>query len=228
MDGNGYAIYATACDTTFENNEVVRARGGAIQIYVSGGHAVERPIIRNNYVHEMTVSSDPSYGSLCFGIAINGADARIDHNILDLSGCATAASGSGISTGYAHPTSGNSNIHHNIIYAARSASIQLGVFTSGGTTGNAVMNNILVESLSGIAIELANDSQVTASHNKIAGALTDCTVSTTNFAHRAGSPCIDAGTPLAGFAYNGSAPDQGPFETAAAPAPAAPTNLVIR
>lgn len=210
-DGNGYAIYANACDTVFEHNEVTSARGGAIQIYQDSPFSVDRPIIRYNYIHNMQISTQSGFIGYCFGIALDGANSQIHHNVLDMTGCASANSGDAIATGYGN-TAGNVTINHNLIYGARSNGISLGVFTTGGTSGNSVKNNIILGS-GGAPIMPYNGSTSTTTNNKTTGAITDCTVSTSNFTHKSNSTCIDAGSAIANETYDGVAPDIGPFET---------------
>lgn len=209
-DGSGYAIYANACDTVFEHNEVANARSGAIQIYQDSPFSVDRAVIRYNYIHDMEVATQAGYAGLCFGIAVDGANVQIDHNIMDMSGCANANSGDAIGTGYGN-TNGIATITHNLIYKPRSNGISVGIFTPGGVAGTVIKNNIILGA-AGPAIRLYEGSTSIAANNKTAGALTDCTVSLTNFVQKANSSCIDAGAVISGQSYNGPAPDIGPFE----------------
>lgn len=209
-DGGGYAIYSNACDTVFEHNEVTNARSGAIQIYQDSPFSVDRAVIRYNYIHDMEVATQPGFEGLCFGIAVDGANVQIDHNIMDMSGCANAKSGDAIGTGYGN-TNGVATITHNLIYKPRSNGVSVGIFTPGGITGTVIKNNIILGS-AGPAIMHYEGSTSIAANNKTTGALTDCTVSLTNFVQKANSSCIDAGTVTSDQSYNGSAPDIGPFE----------------
>ncbi len=210
-DGMGYAIYANACDTIFEYNDISNARGGAIQIYADSPLSIDRAIIRHNTIRNMEVSTQSGFTGYCFGIAVDGANVQIHRNILDMSNCASANSGDGIGTGYGN-SAGTAVITHNIVYKARSNAISLGIFTTGGVAGNLVKNNILL-GMAGPAIMLYNGSTSNSSNNKTTGAITDCTVSTSDFSQKAGSTCIDAGAILeGGESYSGAAPDIGPFE----------------
>jgi hypothetical protein len=119
-------------------------------------------------------------------------------------------------------TSGNNSVRtkyfNNLVYNNNNA----GISVKGNNSE--VKNNVVFGHLNEVTV--AAGITVTQSNNACAAgdscgttgkltiaALTDCTVSTSNFTQKAGSLCINAGVANAGFLYNGSAPDIGAYET---------------
>lgn len=99
---------------------------------------------------------------------------------------------------------------------------------TGVASGSVVRNNILFGHGTEISV-VPNTANVTRSHNACAAAdqsqcspdgggvtisaLTTCTMSAADFhPHAPPNPCIDAGTPITGHAYNGAKPDIGAYE----------------
>ena len=191
-DGCGYGIYDNADDVTVENNEIYGGKCGGLQIYADSFTAA-RPIIRNNYIHDIAKATQANVLNLCFGIAVNGTDAQVYNNILDGSGCGAGASGNGIDAGYS--TSNVLKAYNNIIYGWPGYGIDYGKFAT--TTGNEAINNLIVGNGGTIANTSANGSSITNTTNRTTGSITDCTGTLPDFTHKSDSACIDAGTTIA-------------------------------
>lgn len=191
-DGCGYGIYDNADDVTIENNEIFGGKCGGVQVYADSFPA-DRPLIRNNYIHDIAKATQANVLNLCFGIAVNGADAVAYNNILDGSGCGGGASGDGIDAGY--QTSNVLKAYNNIIYGWAGYGINYGHFAT--TTGNLATNNLIVGNGGTIANASSNGSSITNTTNRTTGSITDCTGTLPDFTHKVGSACIDAGTSVA-------------------------------
>ena len=215
-DGCGYGLYSNASNVTFEHNEVFGGKCGGVQIYADD-FAVDNPIIRANYIHDIAKATQANVLNLCFGIAVNGANAKVYNNIVDGAGCAGGGAGDGISAGYR--TTNVLLAYNNIIVNWNGYGINHGLFAT--TSGSEAKNNIILSNTSGsIGNASANGSSITTATNKTTGSLTDCTVSTSDFTHKTGSSCLDVGTTVATVAddYIGTSRpqngiyDQGPYE----------------
>jgi hypothetical protein len=220
-DGNGYCIYLTANDVTIERNECYDVRGGFMQVYESSSNASgftrsDRAIIRYNYMHDVLLP-DPSTGiNSCFGIAIDGLDDQVYGNIIvDTNGVCNKGIMHGFKSG------GNNNKIFNNLVTRFGRGVSMNSFVLN--TGHVVANNHLVGNGTNQCDARGNDAQggctqtstaeVTFTTNRTTGVIGDCVTSYTDPRPIAGSSCINQGTAQAGFSYNGSAPDQGPWES---------------
>lgn len=102
----------------------------------------------------------------------------------------------------------NNSAYNNTIYDVS----YYGIRVAASHTGVIYRNNHIASAALGATFADSGGSAITSSNNRTTGAITDCTVSTSNFTQKAGSACIDAGLNV-GFPFNGSAPDIGAFET---------------
>jgi len=206
-DGCGYALYSNAPNTTFQNNEVFGGKCGGLQIY-SDEYAVDNAVVRNNYFHDIAKATQVSVLNLCFGVAVNGANALVYNNIIDGAGCAGGGAGDGISAGYRA-----TNVllaYNNTVVNWNGYGINYGLFAT--TSGNEAKNNILLNNASGtIGNASANGSSITSTTNRTTGAVTDCQTSLSDPHQIVASPCIDAGTTVAAVTddYFGTARPQG-------------------
>jgi hypothetical protein len=198
---NGYGVYYEGDNFVMEHTEIYNVNGAALQIFdFDTGRSSHTPKIRYNYFHDITEAPRSTGNPQCFGVALDGNDAEVHHNVLEGSTCDRLY---GISS-----AGQRAKIFNNIILNFFGAPIQF----SGATTGNVASNNIMLGNGNSNNISNLNGATISESTNKKTGALTDCTPSTSTYTHKAGSSCIDAGTDI-GFTFNGSAPDQGAFET---------------
>lgn len=191
-DGCGYGIYDNADDVTVEYNEVYGGKCGGVQIY-SDSFPADNPIVRYNYFHDIAKATQASVLNLCFGVAVNGANAQVYNNIIDGSGCGGGASGDGIMAGF--ETTNVLKAYNNIIYGWAGYGISYGLFAT--TSGNLATNNLIVGNGGTIANVSANGSSITNTTNRTTGSITDCTGTLPDFTHKVGSSCIDAGTSVA-------------------------------
>lgn len=220
-DGTGYGIYSTQNNPTVEHNEIYSFKGFAIHIYSDFG-PVNNPIIRYNYIHDALRGRQTTTYIPCGGIIVNGSGSIVHRNVIDLSTCESDSdtSSPGIVVGY--NTAAAADITHNLIYRSRGYGIRIGSTPTGATT---IYNNILFGNIvAAVSISPSFTGSVTYTHNACEStatcttsnkttisAITDITASTSNFTHKSASSGIDVGKVLSG-AYNGSAPDLGPFE----------------
>ncbi len=206
-DGFGYALYSSCEDTLVEGNDI-SGRGGGIQVHDdNAGVIIPRPILRNNYIHNIAPGNQSGLSGVCVGIgAIDGPDAQIYNNVLDGTACnALAGAHSGISVGYNPGGAHNAQIYNNTLYNWSSDGIQIGIF---GAANNAlVKNNIIVGSVNPIIVYsgtgLVTDRNACTSATNcgtnavVISDLLACVTSTTNFAlHVLPNPCVDAGATI--------------------------------
>jgi hypothetical protein len=205
-----HGAYLQGTDTLFEYNYVhdTRGLGMGLQCYKSGATDASRCIVRYN-----RFIANPN------GMVLDGPDDQVYNNII--------ANGTdiGIKCGYPEGGTGcvRAQIHNNTIYNNTHEGIYIGLFGAG--TDAVVKNNIVINNSSQVfvaggvtGVVQANNACKTADSCGTTGKLTialltTCTVSTSDFTLKSGATCIDAGTALTGFSYNGSAPDIGAFET---------------
>jgi hypothetical protein len=204
-DGNGYSIYYNGDNLVFEHNVCGRNRGGCVHAFAEGTPNADNAIIRYNWITGVQTST----ASECFGMVTDGTPSQIYGNILDGSSCSGVGNSYGIWT-----IAGSASIYNNLIYEWNGAGIQV---TS--TSGTVARNNILFGNTSGIS------GAITSTHNACTAAttcgsskititaLTDITVSTSDFRHKAGSLGINAGTTSIGTRACNGVCDLGPFET---------------
>jgi len=229
-DGNGYAAYLNANDVIFEGNTVTNTRGEAtVQVIQSGAGQSDRPIIRSNYIEFFNVSTQANHFG-CGGIAVDGIDAQVYNNIL-VSG--PACTNGAINHGYSAIGPIRLIAVNNVIFGG-AIGIQYGLFAT--TSGDIILNNHIVGTSTPI-INQGGSSGATVSNNRTTGAITDCTVSTTDYHLKSGSnPCVDAGTTVATVTIDyggarrpqGSAYDIGPYEQQSGVLLAAPQNLKVQ
>lgn len=201
--GTGFygIYYNNGNDGLIEGNIIENTPGGGIQSYPN---ATQRVIIRRNVVKN-TGKTCPN--SDAFGVVLsNTTNAEVYNNVIYDMG----ETGVGTGTAVGIRIKGNvvnAKIYKNTIYDIKNYGIYIDNATA---TGTRLQNNHVVGNGTNLLNVGTGTIQTT---NRTTGSITDCTVSTSNFTHKAASSCIDAGTALSGFSYNGSAPDQGAFET---------------
>lgn len=192
-DGCGYGIYSNASKVKFRFNQVFGGKCGGAQIYADD-FAVDDSEVQGNYFHDIAKATQANVLNLCFGVAVNGANARVWNNIIDGAGCAGGGAGDGISAGYRA-----TNVllaYNNIIVNWNGYGINHGLFVT--TSGSEAKNNIILNNVSGsIGNASANGSSITTATNKTTGVLTDYIVSSSDFHQKPGSTTIDAGTTVA-------------------------------
>ena len=191
-DGCGYGAYDNADNVTFEHNEVSGGKCGGVQIY-SDSFPADNSIVRYNYFHDIAKATQANVLNLCFGVAVNGANAQVYNNIIDGSGCGVGASGDGIMAGF--DTTNVLKAYNNIIYGWAGYGINYGLFAT--TSGNLATNNLVVGNGGTIVNASANGSSITSTTNRTTGSITDCTGTLPDYTHKIGSSCLDAGTTVA-------------------------------
>jgi hypothetical protein len=207
--GRWYGLYIH--DTTnvlIQNTEIYRNPGGGIQAYPGPNAGL---VITNNYVHDNNMCNpNGGFG----GILLQGSNTSpiiarnlIVNNGSDFrSGAATGIMVNGTTTG--------AQLYNNTVYGNGGSNggygIELGN-NGSAPTGTIITNNHVVGNVTGQIHSTAGSSTQTT--NRTTVTITDCTVSTSNFVHKAGSSCLNAGTAISGFPFNGAAPDQGRYET---------------
>lgn len=200
-----YGIYVPSGDSIIiEHNEVYNNPGGGAQFYNDSSVQLTNFIARFNYFHDNNSCSNSDIGGVLVGGFNHGA--IIHHNVITNNGSDAA---SGDSHGLIIQ-SGVDNVLalNNTIYGNKG----IGIFIKNtGSVGSILQNNHVIGNIAGQISNLG--ASTTQTTNRSTGSITDCTPSTSVFTHKAGSSCINAGTIRSGYAYNGSAPDQGAFET---------------
>jgi hypothetical protein len=209
-----HGVYNQATDVTIKNNYAHDLRGD--------GYCYQSAHSGNDFGTGMTdrvrITHNRCLNSTTNGIVIDAPSGVVAYNII------ANVSLNGIFVGYGDSGGSgatNAKIVNNLVYNLAGTGIANGVGGGNGGVGNVIANNIIFATSS--AILVGSGSSVT---NKTAGAITDCTVSTSDFTQKSGSSCINAGTAQTGFAFNGAAPDQGPFETFGCSAAVATGNSV--
>lgn len=219
--GNRYGIYNTQNNVTIDRVNFYDFKGYAIHNYSDFG-PVNNATISRNYIHGAAMSTQSGYAASCTGVITNGSGTVVTRNVIDLSTCEAGAdvgSSHGIWVGF--QASASVIATHNLIYAPRGHGLRIG----SSPTGAQVFQNNIVFGQAGSAISNGSSAVVTNTHNACAAsancatsnkitiaALTSITVSLTDFTHKVGSLGIDQGV-IRGDAFNGAAPDLGPFET---------------
>ncbi|MDK2743071.1 MAG: right-handed parallel beta-helix repeat-containing protein [Nitrospira sp. BO4] len=196
---------STVRRNTVYSNECVGIRVGNSGT-VGGGQASDN-IVELNYTHTNgtakglsgTASCSSSSAGILIGDQRNVARYNVSYN--------NAGQGLRIFPLTGTTTTANNALYNNTSYANVSHGIQ--IFTNAQSS--IVRNNHSIGN--GGSQYTDSGTGTTASNNRTTGSITDCTVSTSVFTQKAGSSCIDQGSTLTGYAYNGSAPDQGAFET---------------
>lgn len=203
---NSNGIYAEAVVNSVLRGNVVDANeAGGIRVYNSSatGTSSTGNIIERNITHSQVA-----------GIIIADQNNTVRYNI----SYNNSSYGIWFYSGTSEGSSGHV-AYHNLAY-----NNGVGIQIDGTVSGTIVKNN-LVTGNSGVEI-VNGGSGSTITHNACTSAencgstgkveiaaLTDCTVSTSDFTHKSGSSCIDVGTSISGLSFN-VAPDIGPFETA--------------
>lgn len=211
VGGNRYYgsyVYSGTTDLIMEYNEVYNTAGGYFQI---GGQA----IVRYNYYHDNAYCGTTSFGG---NFMVGSRGSQFYNNIVISSGSAPGANSaiSGLQLFNTHDIL----VRNNIFYDNPNGAIDV---TNSDASGHICENNIIVENGGATIRGPGSCTQIT---NKTTGVINDYTVSTTNFTLKSGSPCINFGTARSGFAYNGSAPDCGAFESIPAPTASITENKV--
>jgi hypothetical protein len=211
-----HGFYPVKCiDCLIEKNYFYSNHAYAIHIN-SASNAVTGMVIRYNLLEGRKATSGTS-----FGIFVDDAsDTLIYRNIILTKGGATGTQTGCIQLG---SNAVRTLVYHNLCYGTGSG---IGFQISGNATNSSVINNIWNNITAASTFDLQAGSGTTGNGNlcpsndaDISGA---CDVNTTTpgfvsagttFSLAAGAAAIDAGVAIAGYSYNGSLPDIGPFET---------------
>lgn len=220
IDGNGYGVYAGADDAIVENNNIHDTYGqGGQFLWAPKTGGARRSIFRYNYVHDV-IKATISTVNGCLGWAVSGGDIEIYGNVFDMTSCSSEPS---LSTGISllGTNASNTKIHNNMFIGTSDEVIYVGPF--GTSTGATIYNNVM-DFTAGVAIRTANSSTYTATYNAcrtadncatankiVITALTDITVSTSDFRHKATSLGLNAGTSVSTRTCVGAC-DLGPYE----------------
>jgi parallel beta-helix repeat protein len=214
-----YGVYISGPNNRVENCDIYDTSGAAIQIYNSSGDPADNNIIRNNRLHDIRRSGEPTQ---VWGVIVAGNRNQIYNNLIYNVGVGDY--GDGIFVYYG---SGN-QIYNNTTYNNRRSGINL--YTNA--SGTEVKNNISYASGS----NFFDGGTGTAQSNNLFGTNPNFVdPATNNFQLQAGSPAIDAGTSLpvvtidfAGHVRpQGGAPDIGAYEYGQVQTPSPPSNLRI-
>jgi hypothetical protein len=250
-----YAWYGAPRNSIFEDNEVYNVGASGLQLQYDNDNV----IVRRNWVHDIR------YHTTCAGMTISqrynsggastGVGQQIYNNIFDLRTCPGGIDAPAI---HALRSSGTLIANNTMIGGVNGVK-----FIFGASTNIQVINNIMVGS-SGQSVLMepsgtAAGSTWTATHNacestkncatssngtitakQVITAITNCTVSTTNFHLHTNSPnvCRDGGTTVSAVTTDyegtvrpqGAAYDIGVDESGAQPdttPPAAPTGVLL-
>lgn len=216
-----YGLYIHAGDDILiENNEIYNTGGGYMQVYEG---PLTDVVIRKNYFHDNTYCSSADFGGT---IAGNNQGTQYYNNISVRNGShPTSADGSGL-----HVT-GVTGTPQDVLVLNNTFSLNQAQGVAVTNTSSAPLRTILQNllSVSNGLTNISNTASATTTvqtTNKNTGTVTDYMVSTSDYTLKTGSPCIDFGTPRSGFAYNGSAPDCGAFESIPNPAASITTNKI--
>lgn len=204
----GHGCYCSGDNTTIQYSSLHDngLPGSAInsygaQFFTDEGSPLDK--VNNAVVHHNSV-----YANRGGGIAIDGDDALIYNNLIY-----GQLEGDGIDTGYSGSL--RALIYNNVIYNNPSYGIRVGAFGSGNNSS--LINNHVVGNSTNVVIE-SGTTGVTQTTNRTTGSITDCTVSTSDFSHKSGSLCVDAGTTVGAVTtdYIGtSRPQNGAFDIGA-------------
>jgi len=200
----GTGIYYQLPRGVVEDSEFWNISRNAILIQTNGFNQPDVHIVRRNVCRESGHDAITNEVNRCISII---QESLVYQNIVyGNSDWGILAYGSSAS---------NSKIFNNTLYNNGFATQTTagGIFVASNTSGISVINNIVLNS-SGNALDL-NGASMTTATNLTSGTAADIFQSlTTNFCLKPGaSTAIDSGTAIAGYAYNGSAPDIGACET---------------
>ena len=209
----GHGIYIESSSNLIERNVIHHNTGYGVHVYNGSGTRANNNIIRYNIGHNNATSSFAP-GSAAF--LIGSGDNNVLHNNIAYGQPVGFMAGFNAST--------NGKIYNNVAYNNSRDGIQI----RSSSTSVVIKNNILQDnntSAGGYAnINNFSSSGTTFSNNRCfsTGGTSNCSSTTdplfvnaaaNNFALQASSPAINAGVAIAGYPYNGAAPDQGAHET---------------
>lgn len=206
-----YGLYIhDGSNITIKNSRIQGNPGGGIQVYPGplSNVSIDRNIISGN--NSCTTSRIGGVIVAASGSGVGISSTAITRNLIYSNGA--GGGGGGIrayTTGGATLTA--TTIYNNTIYGNLAGTGSgYGINIEAGPSGTIIKNNHIIGNQTGQILD-AGSGTVT-SNNRTTGSITDCTVSTADLTQKSGSSCIDAGVDV-GFAYNGSTPDIGAFET---------------
>ena len=178
-----YGIYvATGSGHVIEQNEIYNTPGGYMQVYPG---PLDNVKIHDNYLHDNTFCS--AIGDFGGTISQTGASGQITTNVEFYNNIVAGNNFSGLQIGGGVD---NVKIVNNIFYNNNGPAINI---SSAGSTGTVVQNNIILGNTS--TVSGAGAAGATQTTNRTTGAITDCTISTSDFRLKDGTnPCRDAGT----------------------------------
>lgn len=192
-----HGIYPSYGDSwTIRGNEIYGMSGYGLHIYPYPTNWT----IENNYIHDNCAMVDGS----CSQVVLSESGHVFIHNIVE--GRVSASSPNCVQIQYGVAGGDNMQVDNNTMYNCGT----VGVYIGSTANNTKIRNNHIIGPTTAVSNNGTNTTQTT---NRTTGSLTDCTVSTSVFSHKATSSCINAGTVISGRTYNGSAPDQGAFET---------------
>lgn len=170
-----------------DNGNQLKSTAGGLLFYISGADkTVDRVEARRNVICR-------NWGSSLY---LDGFDASAHHNLIFDNHRAISVCNSRF------------RLFNNLVARHASAAMAVNQGCDGGT--GSIDNNVLLSNPGSLVFP--SNWRLDAGANRVTGQVTDCTVSNNDFRTRPNTPCIDSGRAIPGLAFNGSAPDQGPFE----------------
>jgi len=182
-----HGIYWRSSNGLIEGNEIFEFNGWCIQFYIGAG----TPDVRDNVFTRNICYNTTAANNLKGGIFLGGAakSNKIHNNVIrDLK---KGMNGGG----------SNNDIYNNTFY-------NLSDTIKVKTASNTVRSNIMISTG-------GTEDDATFSNNLTSGTDTDIFTDPVNddYSLKLGSVAINAGTVITGYSFNGSAPDQGAFES---------------
>ena len=191
-----HGLYVTNNDNVIEGNTFSNIDKWAVQFY-NGDLGTARSIKRVTFKRNVIYDSGPTNsGGIVFGAAAGGV---IVHNnlIYNMVGSGVQFNGG----------AGDNKVYNNTITGN-----SVGVYVSSTvSSGNELKNNLIL----GNTTNVEGGAYLTLTTNLTTGTIGDYVndAAANDYTLKAATAAINGGTAVAGYVYNGSAPDIGAFET---------------
>jgi len=189
-----HGMYINGQDNLIERNRIHDNSGWGIHIWNGFGKDADRHVVRFNEIYDNSTAGLDSAGI----IVSSGDGTLVHHNLVygNLNGIQVGANGTS-----------NVLIHNNTI--ANNDLKGLYIAQTGSATGTIYRNNIVYNHPTSNITDSGSNSVFS---NNLT---TDPTFNSGSnvYTLASGSAAINAGSTVPGFSFNGSAPDQGAFET---------------